>query len=87
MRCVLKKELQRDGRTHEPCPRRGVAVVEPNDRLLEELFDRPRDRWSGVTPTIGSPSSAALRSVSPARTPSPPLNVGTSFSSTISIEK
>jgi hypothetical protein len=40
-----------------------------------------------VTPTIVTPRSAAERSVSPARTPRPPLYVGSASSRQISIEK
>src|SRR6185437_3235942 len=38
-------------------------------------------------PTIGTPMSAAERSVSPAKTPRPPLYVGTACSRQISMEK
>jgi hypothetical protein len=40
-----------------------------------------------VTPIIGMPRLAALRSTSPARTPRPPAYVGMSFSSAISMER
>src|SRR5215470_13642588 len=44
-------------------------------------------RCKSVTATMGSLRSAAARTVSPARTPSPPLYVGIPTSSAISIEK
>jgi hypothetical protein len=39
------------------------------------------------TASIGTPPSAAERTVSPASTPSPPLYVGSASASAISIEK
>src|SRR3954469_22093195 len=44
-------------------------------------------RCSSDTPTTGAPRSAADRSVSPERMPSPPLYVGIACSRQISMEK